>query len=169
MPWGPLSGSASRLLSLVIKDTCLEKNGTLPVFQDEKAKRPSLSGSGPPDLLLGVLQPKAHQFSIKSFSSPTQCSHCTSLMVGLIRQGYACEGECQPLCQRPQRVTLTHSGHGLPSTDRPVSRGAAVSCTGHPSFLRTPGRAWSLHLLCPHKAVAGDCRLPTITAYTAHS
>uniref|UniRef100_A0A452SNI2 Serine/threonine-protein kinase MRCK beta n=1 Tax=Ursus americanus TaxID=9643 RepID=A0A452SNI2_URSAM len=37
------------------------------------------------------LQPKAHQFSIKSFSSPTQCSHCTSLMVGLIRQGYACE------------------------------------------------------------------------------
>lgn len=39
------------------------------------------------------LQPKAHQFSIKSFPSPTQCSHCTSLMVGLIRQGYACEGE----------------------------------------------------------------------------
>uniref|UniRef100_A0A8C0CY48 non-specific serine/threonine protein kinase n=1 Tax=Balaenoptera musculus TaxID=9771 RepID=A0A8C0CY48_BALMU len=36
-------------------------------------------------------RPKAHQFSIKSFSSPTQCSHCTSLMVGLIRQGYACE------------------------------------------------------------------------------
>uniref|UniRef100_A0A8D2J6L6 non-specific serine/threonine protein kinase n=1 Tax=Varanus komodoensis TaxID=61221 RepID=A0A8D2J6L6_VARKO len=28
---------------------------------------------------------------IKSFSNPTQCSHCTSLMVGLIRQGYACE------------------------------------------------------------------------------
>lgn len=36
-------------------------------------------------------KPKAHQFSIKSFPSPTQCSHCTSLMVGLIRQGYACE------------------------------------------------------------------------------
>uniref|UniRef100_A0A8D2IZK5 Serine/threonine-protein kinase MRCK beta n=1 Tax=Varanus komodoensis TaxID=61221 RepID=A0A8D2IZK5_VARKO len=35
--------------------------------------------------------PKAHQLSIKSFSNPTQCSHCTSLMVGLIRQGYACE------------------------------------------------------------------------------
>lgn len=44
--------------------------------------------------LMFFLQPKAHQFSIKSFSSPTQCSHCTSLMVGLIRQGYACEGEC---------------------------------------------------------------------------
>ena len=44
--------------------------------------------------LVFFAQPKAHQFSIKSFSSPTQCSHCTSLMVGLIRQGYACEGEC---------------------------------------------------------------------------
>lgn len=37
-------------------------------------------------------QPNAHQLSIKTFSSPTQCTHCTSLMVGLIRQGYACEG-----------------------------------------------------------------------------
>ncbi|XP_062824577.1 serine/threonine-protein kinase MRCK beta isoform X4 [Anolis carolinensis] len=36
-------------------------------------------------------EPKAHQLNIKSFSSPTQCSHCTSLMVGLIRQGYACD------------------------------------------------------------------------------
>ncbi|KAF7252100.1 Serine/threonine-protein kinase MRCK beta [Varanus komodoensis] len=40
---------------------------------------------------LAVPKPKAHQLSIKSFSNPTQCSHCTSLMVGLIRQGYACE------------------------------------------------------------------------------
>lgn len=44
-----------------------------------------------PALALAGPKPKAHQFSIKSFSSPTQCSHCTSLMVGLIRQGYACE------------------------------------------------------------------------------
>uniref|UniRef100_A0A8C0J7Y9 Serine/threonine-protein kinase MRCK beta n=1 Tax=Chelonoidis abingdonii TaxID=106734 RepID=A0A8C0J7Y9_CHEAB len=38
-----------------------------------------------------IFQPKAHQLNIKSFSSPTQCSHCTSLMVGLVRQGYACD------------------------------------------------------------------------------
>uniref|UniRef100_A0A8K9X549 Serine/threonine-protein kinase MRCK beta n=1 Tax=Oncorhynchus mykiss TaxID=8022 RepID=A0A8K9X549_ONCMY len=43
------------------------------------------------------LQPKAHQLSIKTFSSPTQCTHCTSLMVGLIRQGYACE-VCSFIC-----------------------------------------------------------------------
>ncbi|KAM9191491.1 serine/threonine-protein kinase MRCK beta isoform 1-T1 [Mergus octosetaceus] len=40
---------------------------------------------------LAVPKPKAHQLNIKSFTSPTQCSHCTSLMVGLVRQGYACD------------------------------------------------------------------------------
>uniref|UniRef100_A0A8C3B5F0 Serine/threonine-protein kinase MRCK alpha n=1 Tax=Cyclopterus lumpus TaxID=8103 RepID=A0A8C3B5F0_CYCLU len=36
-------------------------------------------------------QPKAHQFVVKSFSTPTKCNQCTSLMVGLIRQGCTCE------------------------------------------------------------------------------
>ncbi|XP_075007131.1 serine/threonine-protein kinase MRCK beta isoform X12 [Calonectris borealis] len=40
---------------------------------------------------LAVPKPKAHQLNIKSFTSPTQCSHCTSLMVGLVRQGFACD------------------------------------------------------------------------------
>uniref|UniRef100_A0A9J7YKE2 non-specific serine/threonine protein kinase n=1 Tax=Cyprinus carpio carpio TaxID=630221 RepID=A0A9J7YKE2_CYPCA len=40
---------------------------------------------------------KAHQLSIKTFSSPTQCTHCTSLMVGQVRQGYACE-VCSFIC-----------------------------------------------------------------------
>uniref|UniRef100_A0A7N6B523 non-specific serine/threonine protein kinase n=1 Tax=Anabas testudineus TaxID=64144 RepID=A0A7N6B523_ANATE len=35
--------------------------------------------------------PKAHQFVVKSFSTPTKCNQCTSLMVGLIRQGCTCE------------------------------------------------------------------------------
>uniref|UniRef100_A0A286X8R4 Serine/threonine-protein kinase MRCK alpha n=1 Tax=Cavia porcellus TaxID=10141 RepID=A0A286X8R4_CAVPO len=34
---------------------------------------------------------KAHQFFVKSFTSPTKCHQCTSLMVGLIRQGCSCE------------------------------------------------------------------------------
>ncbi|XP_053315305.1 serine/threonine-protein kinase MRCK alpha isoform X3 [Spea bombifrons] len=38
-----------------------------------------------------VPKPKAHQFVVKSFSVPTKCSQCTSLMVGLIRQGCTCE------------------------------------------------------------------------------
>ncbi|TRY99812.1 hypothetical protein DNTS_014879 [Danionella cerebrum] len=36
-------------------------------------------------------KPKAHQFIVKSFSVPTKCNQCTSLMVGLIRQGCICE------------------------------------------------------------------------------
>uniref|UniRef100_A0A672JNG4 Serine/threonine-protein kinase MRCK alpha n=1 Tax=Salarias fasciatus TaxID=181472 RepID=A0A672JNG4_SALFA len=32
-----------------------------------------------------------HQFVVKSFNTPTKCNQCTSLMVGLIRQGCTCE------------------------------------------------------------------------------
>ncbi|XP_022905232.1 serine/threonine-protein kinase Genghis Khan isoform X2 [Onthophagus taurus] len=34
---------------------------------------------------------KSHQFLVRTFSTPTKCSHCTSLMVGLMRQGMVCE------------------------------------------------------------------------------
>ncbi|MEJ1275938.1 hypothetical protein NN561_006837 [Cricetulus griseus] len=65
--------------------------------QQEDVARPQQRPSAVPlpntqALAMAGPKPKAHQFSIKSFSSPTQCSHCTSLMVGLTRQGYACEG-----------------------------------------------------------------------------
>ncbi|XP_061480987.1 serine/threonine-protein kinase MRCK alpha isoform X2 [Rhineura floridana] len=40
---------------------------------------------------LSVPKPKAHQFVVKSFNNPTKCNQCTSLMVGLIRQGCTCE------------------------------------------------------------------------------
>ncbi|XP_046676035.1 serine/threonine-protein kinase Genghis Khan isoform X4 [Homalodisca vitripennis] len=36
-------------------------------------------------------KPKHHQFLVRTFSSPTKCNHCTSLMVGLTRQGVVCE------------------------------------------------------------------------------
>ncbi|KAI8433790.1 LOW QUALITY PROTEIN: hypothetical protein MSG28_015760, partial [Choristoneura fumiferana] len=34
---------------------------------------------------------KLHQFLVRTFSSPTKCNHCTSLMIGLTRQGVVCE------------------------------------------------------------------------------
>lgn len=37
------------------------------------------------------LRSKSHQFLVRSFSSPLKCNHCTSLMVGLSRQGVVCE------------------------------------------------------------------------------
>ncbi|XP_020837788.1 serine/threonine-protein kinase MRCK alpha isoform X6 [Phascolarctos cinereus] len=48
--------------------------------------RSAYIGSG-----ISVPKPKAHQFVVKSFNTPTKCNQCTSLMVGLIRQGCACE------------------------------------------------------------------------------
>ncbi|XP_006118121.1 serine/threonine-protein kinase MRCK alpha isoform X2 [Pelodiscus sinensis] len=50
------------------------------------AMRPAFIGSG-----LSAPKPKAHQFVVKSFNTPTKCNQCTSLMVGLIRQGCTCE------------------------------------------------------------------------------
>uniref|UniRef100_A0A667IA89 Serine/threonine-protein kinase MRCK alpha n=1 Tax=Lynx canadensis TaxID=61383 RepID=A0A667IA89_LYNCA len=40
---------------------------------------------------LDQLERKTHQFFVKSFTTPTRCHQCTSLMVGLIRQGCSCE------------------------------------------------------------------------------
>ncbi|XP_041721975.2 serine/threonine-protein kinase MRCK beta-like isoform X2 [Coregonus clupeaformis] len=70
--------------------------------QDEPVpKPPAVTPTAPSPVyqtsLLTTPKPKAHQLSIKNFSSPTQCTHCTSLMVGLIRQGYACE-VCSFIC-----------------------------------------------------------------------
>ncbi|XP_032539779.1 serine/threonine-protein kinase MRCK alpha isoform X4 [Chiroxiphia lanceolata] len=48
--------------------------------------RTAYIGSG-----LSTPKPKAHQFVVKSFNTPTKCNQCTSLMVGLIRQGCTCE------------------------------------------------------------------------------
>ncbi|XP_071794015.1 serine/threonine-protein kinase MRCK alpha-like [Asterias amurensis] len=42
-------------------------------------------------------KPKAHKFVICTFSVPLKCAHCTSLMLGRIRQGMRCE-VCQYSC-----------------------------------------------------------------------
>ncbi|XP_078000792.1 serine/threonine-protein kinase MRCK alpha-like isoform X2 [Glandiceps talaboti] len=36
-------------------------------------------------------KPKAHQFVVRTFGTPVKCNHCTSLMVGQVRQGTVCE------------------------------------------------------------------------------
>ncbi|XP_050718835.1 serine/threonine-protein kinase Genghis Khan-like isoform X3 [Eriocheir sinensis] len=48
----------------------------------------SSSGGGPSP---HMMKQKAHQFLTRSFPNPIKCSHCTSLMVGLTRQGVVCE------------------------------------------------------------------------------
>ncbi|XP_077861643.1 serine/threonine-protein kinase MRCK beta [Saccoglossus kowalevskii] len=36
-------------------------------------------------------KPKAHQFVVRTFGTPVKCNHCTSLMIGQVRQGTVCE------------------------------------------------------------------------------
>ncbi|XP_069500840.1 serine/threonine-protein kinase MRCK alpha-like isoform X2 [Ambystoma mexicanum] len=51
----------------------------------------------PEDSSRSLLKPKSHQFKMKSFSSPTKCLRCTSIMVGLLHQGFCCEA-CSYVC-----------------------------------------------------------------------
>ncbi|KAK2561476.1 Serine/threonine-protein kinase MRCK alpha [Acropora cervicornis] len=59
-------------------------------------------------------QPRVHKFSVRTFTTPTKCNQCTSLMIGLLRQGsicevcqYACHVTCidqvPPVCSIPHR------------------------------------------------------------------
>ncbi|XP_031559571.1 serine/threonine-protein kinase MRCK alpha-like isoform X2 [Actinia tenebrosa] len=36
-------------------------------------------------------QPRSHKFSVRTFTTPTKCNQCTSLMIGVVRQGSVCE------------------------------------------------------------------------------
>ncbi|XP_008693320.1 serine/threonine-protein kinase MRCK alpha isoform X6 [Ursus maritimus] len=52
---------------------------------------PTLRKKGCPGSTGFPAKRKTHQFFVKSFTTPTRCHQCTSLMVGLIRQGCSCE------------------------------------------------------------------------------
>lgn len=61
----------------------------------------SSSSSGTTQSLVLKAKPQ-HQFLVRSFSNPIKCSHCTSLMVGLTRQGVVCEVcgfACHAVCK----------------------------------------------------------------------
>ncbi|XP_011847182.1 PREDICTED: serine/threonine-protein kinase MRCK beta [Mandrillus leucophaeus] len=133
--------------------------------QQEDMARPPQRPSAVPlpttqALALAGPKPKAHQFSIKSFSSPTQCSHCTSLMVGLIRQGYACEVcsfACHVSCKdsAPQVCPIPPEQSKRPlGVD--VQRGIGTAYKGHVKVPKPTGvkKGWQRAY-----AVVCDCKL----------
>uniref|UniRef100_A0A4W3IVG1 non-specific serine/threonine protein kinase n=1 Tax=Callorhinchus milii TaxID=7868 RepID=A0A4W3IVG1_CALMI len=110
-------------------------------------------------LTFSLIKPKAHQVSIRTFSSPTQCSHCTSLMVGLVRQGYACDVcsfICHVLCKdnAPQVCPIPEQ------TKRPlgidVQRGIGTAYKGYVKVPKPTGvkKGWQRAY-----AVVCDCKL----------
>ncbi|KAM9551310.1 serine/threonine-protein kinase MRCK beta isoform 1-T1 [Salvelinus alpinus] len=96
------SSSVSEIDAAPQKSDVLSSSISVASEQDEPVRKPPAAAPAAPSpvyqtSLLTAPKPKAHQLSIKTFSSPTQCTHCSSLMVGLIRQGYACE-VCSFVC-----------------------------------------------------------------------
>ncbi|KAM4722098.1 serine/threonine-protein kinase MRCK gamma [Rhinophrynus dorsalis] len=62
-------------------------------------------------------KPKSHTFKVKSFTSPTKCLRCTSVMVGLIRQGVCCE-VCGYMCH----VSCSEGANLCPSPPNQIKR-----------------------------------------------
>lgn len=105
-------------------------------------------------------KPKAHQVSIRNFSSPTQCSHCTSLMVGLVRQGYACDVcsfICHVLCKdsAPQVCPIPSEQAKRP-LGIDVQRGIGTAYKGYVKIPKPTGvkKGWQRAY-----AVVCDCKL----------
>ncbi|XP_067847869.1 serine/threonine-protein kinase MRCK beta isoform X2 [Heptranchias perlo] len=105
-------------------------------------------------------KPKAHQVSIRTFSSPTQCSHCTSLMVGLVRQGYACDVcsfICHVLCKdsAPQVCPIPSEQAKRP-LGIDVQRGIGTAYKGYVKVPKPTGvkKGWQRAY-----AVVCDCKL----------
>ncbi|XP_009993086.1 PREDICTED: serine/threonine-protein kinase MRCK alpha isoform X2 [Chaetura pelagica] len=78
--------SSSRSPSTASEIEPIEVTDHPPRLIHTPTMRTAYIGSG-----LSAPKPKAHQFVVKSFNIPTKCNQCTSLMVGLIRQGCTCE------------------------------------------------------------------------------
>ncbi|XP_017770239.1 PREDICTED: serine/threonine-protein kinase Genghis Khan isoform X2 [Nicrophorus vespilloides] len=84
------TGSLSQVLfpgtSIESEDGDIEDNRALSI-NSSKSNLSELSVHEQPS----PMKHKSHQFLVRTFVSPTKCSHCTSLMVGLMRQGMVCE------------------------------------------------------------------------------
>ncbi|XP_022088985.1 serine/threonine-protein kinase MRCK alpha-like [Acanthaster planci] len=72
-----------------------------PAKQVDQASSPKPVATVTPVMPLAP-KPKPHRFVICTFSVPLKCAHCTSLMLGRIRQGMRCE-VAKPLGVDPNR------------------------------------------------------------------
>ncbi|XP_078344292.1 serine/threonine-protein kinase MRCK alpha-like isoform X3 [Oculina patagonica] len=107
------SSRDSRLDSLSEETESQAGDRGVPVGADSVSIRSSISSVSsiaPPQ----HLQPRVHKFHVRTFTTPTKCNQCTSLMVGLVRQGSICE-VCQYAChvsctdQAPPVCPIPHS------------------------------------------------------------
>uniref|UniRef100_A0A6Q2Z054 non-specific serine/threonine protein kinase n=1 Tax=Esox lucius TaxID=8010 RepID=A0A6Q2Z054_ESOLU len=123
-----------------------------------KGRRVTVS-SRPQPSSVSAPQPKAHQFVVKSFSVPTKCNQCTSLMVGLIRQGCTCEVcnfSCHVTCadKAPAVCPVPHDQTKGPLGIDP-QRGIGTAYEGHVRVPKPTGvkKGWqrALAVVCDFK------------------
>uniref|UniRef100_A0A8C9Z1W7 non-specific serine/threonine protein kinase n=1 Tax=Sander lucioperca TaxID=283035 RepID=A0A8C9Z1W7_SANLU len=132
-------------------------------LSQQEVKAASVPASPSPPSQLSALttpKPKAHQLSIKTFSSPTQCTHCTSLMVGLFRQGYACE-VCSFVCHvsckdHAPLVCPIPAEHAKRPQGIDVQRGIGTAYKGYVRIPKPSGvkKGWQRAY-----ALVSDCKL----------
>ncbi|CAH2325272.1 serine threonine- kinase MRCK gamma [Pelobates cultripes] len=87
-------------------------------------------------------KPKPHTFKVKSFTSPTKCLRCKSVMIGLVRQGVCCE-VCGYMCH----VSCSEGATLCPSPPSQITKilgvdpvtGSGTALEGHLSIPKPTG------------------------------
>lgn len=101
----------------LLKEYLLDKNAQMSTINN---KRQSLIGGIPQEVNdnFDYHNKFGHSFIIRTFLTPLKCYICTSLMIGLVRQGYVCE-----VCGYACHVNCVELGSPCPfdeSKQRPV-------------------------------------------------
>ncbi|XP_069036705.1 serine/threonine-protein kinase MRCK alpha-like isoform X2 [Lepisosteus oculatus] len=137
------SGAPPQLQRASVDGAPRQEPGSAKADARSRSSPPPASPARPPQYPSGPAggepKPTPHQFKVKSFSCPTKCSRCTSLLVGLARQGLQCDA-CGYACH----VTCANSATICPDTNaKPLGvdpvRGTGTAFTGHLSVPRPAG------------------------------
>ncbi|XP_064621934.1 serine/threonine-protein kinase MRCK alpha-like isoform X5 [Lineus longissimus] len=126
------------------------KRSTDPAPSSPALAKPTVQPPPPPAASLSqqAQQPKAHRFVIRSFSSPVKCQKCTSLLVGLQRQGTICEGcsyTCHVACtEKAPQVCPVPSDQGKRPMGIDPTRGVGTAYEGYVKVPKPGGirRGW---------------------------
>uniref|UniRef100_A0A452UPF5 Phorbol-ester/DAG-type domain-containing protein n=1 Tax=Ursus maritimus TaxID=29073 RepID=A0A452UPF5_URSMA len=102
---------------------------------------------------------KSHRFFLTSFTAPTKCHQCTSLMVGLIRQGCACDAcgfSCHTTCvEKAPRACPVPSQQKKGALCPDAQEGMGTAYEGHVWIPKKAGvkKGWqrALAIVCDFK------------------